>query len=88
MALRRNKLNGVIFVKLATIGMAAGLAAQAQSAHAKMPPNPERLLKVTNCADAKRNLIEARLGSPLISAAKNARIVTELEKAVKRLCIK
>jgi hypothetical protein len=54
---------------------------------ATMPPNPERLLTVSNCTEAKHNLKEARLGSPLLSPAKNAKIVQELEAAVKRLCI-
>jgi hypothetical protein len=72
-------------VKFGMIGIAA-LAAS--PAHATMPPNPERLLKVKTCAEAKQNLIKAKAGSPLISPAKNAKIVKELEQAVKRLCSK
>jgi hypothetical protein len=69
-----------------SVAMIVALAVQ--PALATMPPNPERLLKVANCAQAKSNLIKAQKGSPLISPAKNAKIVAELEKAVKRLCAK
>jgi hypothetical protein len=64
----------------------AGMACQ--SAFATMPPNPERLLEVKTCAEAKANLIKAQKGSPLLSAAGNAKIVSKLQSSVKRLCPK
>ncbi len=54
---------------------------------ATMPPNPERLLEVSTCSEAKRNLTKARAGSPLLSKAKNAAIAKALQKSVKRLCM-
>jgi hypothetical protein len=69
---------------LRPIAFAASLIALPSAA--SMLPNPERLLDVTSCEEAKHNLIEARKGSPLISAVENNAIVASLEKAVKRLC--
>jgi hypothetical protein len=74
--------------KNATGSIAVMVALAAQPAFATMPPNPERLLKVATCTEAKSNLVKAKKGSPLISPAQNAKIVSELEKAVKRLCAK
>jgi hypothetical protein len=80
--LRQKRLSGFNLALVVALGLIV------HPANATMPRNPERLLDVKTCKQAKLNLKEARRGSPLISPQKNAKIVLNLEQSVKRLCVK
>ena len=49
-----------------------------------MPANPDNAANSDNCEEARRNLVVALKGSPLISAKENQAIVRQ---AIKNFCI-
>jgi hypothetical protein len=51
-----------------------------------LPPNPERPMNATTCAEAEARLREAEAGSPLISPQRNREIVAQARAQVARLC--
>ena len=51
-----------------------------------LPPNPERPMNATTCAEAEARLREAEAGSPLISRERNREIVAQARAQVARLC--
>ncbi|MGJ8625870.1 MAG: hypothetical protein ACSHXB_02825 [Sulfitobacter sp.] len=51
-----------------------------------VPPDPQRPIEVSTCAEAKQRFREALLGSPLISDAEMAEATTLARNWTKRLC--
>ncbi len=72
-------------VGFAVAGVLA-LASLALVAEAKMPPNPDRLDRMTDCDSAQRERAAAVQGSPLRSAAKNQEYLAQVEEFVARMC--
>lgn len=51
-----------------------------------VPPDPQRSIEVSTCAEAKQRFREALRGSPLISAAEMAEATALARNWTKRLC--
>jgi hypothetical protein len=50
------------------------------------PPNPQRPMNAKTCEQALARLHEARLGSPIISAAENQEVLRKALEVAERLC--
>jgi hypothetical protein len=61
--------------------MATVLAAQA------LPPDPQRPIRAQTCREALQRVREAALGSPLISAEENQKVLLKAIDAAERLCV-
>ena len=51
-----------------------------------LPPDPERPMNATTCAEAQARLHEAELGSPLVPAERNEELLAQAREIVARLC--
>lgn len=56
-------------------------------AEATMPPNPQRPMQARDCREALARVREAAIGSPLISAEENRRVLLEAIADAERVCL-
>lgn len=80
MSITKLKRFGALIVGVAAAQMGA------RPVCAIMPVNSERPLAEQTCAEAKRRVEEAKLGSPLLSAQENAERLRQAMQLMERLC--
>ena len=56
-------------------------------AEATIPPNPQRPMQARDCREALARVREAAIGSPLISAEENRRVLLEAIADAERVCL-